>query len=203
MNADEWNHRYAQATADSGLVWSAAPNATVEATVSGWPAGTAIDLGAGEGRHALWLTDLGWHVTAVDFSDTGLEAGRRIAAERGMDIEWVVADVTQWSPGAPVDLVLLAYLHLPRAAFTQVVSAATQWLRPGGRLVVLGHDLSNLKHGIGGPQDPELLPDVELLRAAASPLTIDRCERLIRSVDTDSGPREAIDVLLEAHAPTT
>ena len=32
------------------------------------PPGRALDLACGAGRHAIWLRDKGWHVTAVDQS---------------------------------------------------------------------------------------------------------------------------------------
>jgi SAM-dependent methyltransferase len=34
----------------------------------GVPPGRALDLACGEGRHALWLRDRGWKVTAVDIA---------------------------------------------------------------------------------------------------------------------------------------
>lgn len=36
----------------------------------------------------------------------------------------------------------------------RVAAAATA---PGGSLLVIGHDLRNLRHGTGGPQDPARL----------------------------------------------
>ena len=113
----------------------------------------AIDLGTGEGRHAVWLARRGWSVTAVDFSAVGIDRGR--SESTGLAIDWVVADVREWHPPdeATYDLVLSVYLHLPADVFNR----ARGWLAPGGTLVVLGHALRNLTEGVGGPQDPRLL----------------------------------------------
>ena len=108
MKASDWNARYAAATQ-----WSLEPNAWVAETVGHLDPGTAVDLGAGEGRNALWLASLGWEVTAVDFSAVGLATGRARAEESGLDVEWVTADATTWVSPQQVDLVVIAYLQLP------------------------------------------------------------------------------------------
>lgn len=185
-----WDERYAA----SGSVWSASPNSEVERIVGGWPPGRALDLGAGEGRHAVWLASLGWEVTAVDFSAVGLAKGEARAAERDLAVDWVVADARSWQPGedAAYDLLLVAYLHLPE----DVLSRAAGWLAPGGALVVVGHALRNLTEGVGGPSDPALLHTVEQLRSVAARLEVERCEEVVRP--TDGG--DAIDAVLVARA---
>ena len=91
------------------------------------PAGAALDLGAGEGRNAIWLARRGWRVTAVDFSRVALARAESLAfrvQESGwaLDIEWVVADVRNYQPiPEQYDLVLLAYLHLPGEQRRQVI----------------------------------------------------------------------------------
>ena len=62
MDREDWNRRYASAE----LVWTAEPNRFLVAEVGGLPAGSALDLGAGEGRNAVWLAQQGWQVTAVN-----------------------------------------------------------------------------------------------------------------------------------------
>ena len=186
-----WDERYAAAD----RVWSAGPNAEVERIVGDWTPGRALDLGAGEGRHAIWLAEKGWRVTAVDFSAVGLAKGEAEAARRRVAVDWVVADVRSWRPGdrAAYELILVAYLHLPE----DVLSRTTGWLAPGGALVVVGHALRNLTEGVGGPSDPALLHTPEGLRASAAGLEIERCEEFVRP--TDDG--DAIDAVLVARQP--
>ena len=192
MRAQEWDERYAEQQQ-----WSAEPNALVAELLSGLPAGDAVDLAAGEGRHALWLAGLGWRVTAVDFSDVGLARGR---AQPGADrVTWVTADVTAWSAEPEsLDLVLVAYLHLPEADITALFRRAVGWLRPGGRLLVLGHDVENLTDGVGGPQEASILHSVQRLAPVAGLLDVDRLEQVQRS--TPAGT--ALDTLLWGRRPT-
>lgn len=191
-DAAHWDERYAA----TDRLWSATPNATVRSVVSGLAPGRAVDVGAGEGRHAVWLAQQGWTVTAVDFSDVGLSKGREGAAAESYQlaqrIEWVVADVREWAPppGTTYDLALVAYLHLPE----DVLDRVADWLAPGGRLVVVGHDLRNLTDGVGGPQDPRLLRSVDQLRGLVGALEVERAEEVLR--ETPDGT--AIDHLLVA-----
>lgn len=189
--AQEWDSRYA----GSDRVWSAAPNAWVAATIRNWFTGRALDLGAGEGRHAVWLASLGWQVTAVDFSPVGIERGRRGAQELGVDVDWVVADVTTWEPpdGATFDLVLLAYLHLEG----DVLARARDWVAPGGALVVIGHALRNLTEGVGGPSDARLLHTEAEYRAASEGLVVEHLGEVVRHLPEG----DAIDLALVARRP--
>jgi SAM-dependent methyltransferase len=191
VRAEDWDQRYAEKQQ-----WSAEPNALVAELLGGLPPGRAVDLAAGEGRHALWLAGLGWQVTAVDFSEVGLARGRdRQAADR---VDWVTADVTGWSaePGS-LDLVLVAYLHLPEADTTALFTRAIGWLAPGGRLLVLGHDVENLTAGVGGPQEPAILHSVDRLAPVAALLDVDRLEQVRR--ETSEGT--ALDTLLWGRRP--
>ena len=155
-----------------------------------------MDLAAGEGRHALWLAGLGWRVTAVDFSDVGLARGRGLPGAHA--VSWDVADVRSWTaPAGSLDLVLVAYLHLPQDETLELLSGAVGWLRPGGRLLVLGHDVENLTAGVGGPPDPAILHSVERLAPVAALLEVDRFEQVRR--ETPAGT--ALDTLLWGSRP--
>ena len=191
MRAGDWDERYAERQQ-----WSSEPNALIAELLTGLPPGEAVDLAAGEGRHALWLAGLGWRVTAVDFSAVGLARG---AAQPGAErVSWVTADVTTWTaPPASQDLVVVAYLHLSQDDTVAVLTRAVGWLRTGGRLLVLGHDLANIDSGVGGPQEPAILHSVERLAPVAELLRVDRLEQVRR--ETPAGT--ALDTLLWGRRP--
>ena len=186
MRAEEWDERYAEQRQ-----WSAEPNALVGALLTDLTPGAAVDLAAGEGRHALWLAGRGWCVTAVDFSDVGLSRGR--SQPGAGEVTWVTADVTAWATEPEsLDLVLVAYLHLAEADTIALLSRAVGWLRPGGRLLVLGHDVENITAGVGGPQEPAILHSIDRLAPVAALLDVDRLEQVRRA--TPAGT--ALDTLL-------
>lgn len=159
MDADGWDARYAS----SELVWSREPNGFVAAECAGLSPGRAVDLAAGEGRNAIWLASLGWQVWAVDYSQVALDKGRRLAGAATLDgsVEWVCADATTWSAPEPVDLVVIAYFQVPAPERRTAVRSAFLSLAPGGTLLLVAHDPTNLTEGTGGPQDPTVLMSAE------------------------------------------
>ena len=197
MDRDAWDARYA----GSELIWSAEPNRFVAAEVDGLVPGRALDLACGEGRNALWLASRGWYAVGVDFSPVALEKARALAARAGVDVEWVLDDVTTYEPppGA-FDLVVIAYLHLRAGVLGPVLARAASAVSPGGVFLLVGHDSTNVTEGHGGPQDPSVLygPD-DVIAAVGGVLVVDKAERVRRPVETATGIVEAIDVLVRAH----
>jgi len=185
VDADDWDARYA----DAELVWSAAPNTFVESELREHPAGRALDLAAGEGRNALWLASLGWQVTAVDFSQVALDKAHAVESAVVTDhpVTWVCADVLSW-PGleeSSWDLVVVAYLQLPEDQRREVVRRAFRALAPGGELLWVAHDATNLVEGTGGPPDPAVLmtADDVLADLGEDDFEVIRAERVARTVD--------------------
>ncbi|MEU2612193.1 class I SAM-dependent methyltransferase [Micromonospora sp. NPDC007271] len=201
MDSSTWDARYAEAP---DLVWGVEPNRFVVESVEGLTPGSALDLAAGEGRNAVWLAERGWRVTAVDFSPVAVERGRELAARRGVPVEWRVGDVTAYRPvPGSYDLVLISYLHLPAEDLAGVLDSARRALRPGGTLVVVGHDLANLGGGVGGPQDPKVLLTPEGVVDGLAGLRIRRAETARRPVPTtDGGSVDALDTVVVATRPT-
>lgn len=187
MDATGWDARYAK-----GQVWSSEPNRFFADVVEGLRVapGRAVDLACGEGRNAVWLAQRGWTVTAVDFSAVGVERGRTGAASRGVAVDWVVADLATWDLGtAAWDLVAHVYLHWPTAEREPFLRRCAAAVAPGGVLVVVGHDRDNIEHGIGGPQDPDVLttPGEMAELVAAAGLEVVRAERVLRPVSVEQG----------------
>lgn len=196
----EWDRRYA----GSELLWTAQPNRFLVAETSDLTAGRALDLATGEGRNAVWLAEQGWRVVGVDFSQAGLTKAEQLAAERGVEVDWVEADLLDYRPEPRTfDLVLLFYLHVPEVDRQPILSVAAAAVAVGGTLLLVGHDSSNLEHGHGGPQDANVLytPEDVVRDLEGSCLQIERAAVVERSVDTSEGERTALDSLVRARRP--
>ena len=195
-----WNRRYG----DAELLWTAKPNRFLVAEVESMTPGRALDLACGEGRNAVWLAERGWRVTAVDFSDVGLAKAERLAASRGVEVEWILADVLDYRPPAGAfDLVAVLYLQLAAAERRLAHARAAEALAPGGTIFVVGHDLLNLTEGYGGPSEPAVLYTPEDVAGDLSGLLVERAERVRRPVPVDGGEAVAIDALVRAVKPAS
>jgi len=195
MEADDWNRRYGAAE----LIWTAQANRALMAETETLQPSRALDVGCGEGRNAVWLATKGWAVTGVDFSTVGLEKARQLAEAQAVEVEWVPADLRTYHPARQdYDLVIVLYLHLGAEDRRAVYGTAASALAPGGTMVVLGHDASNLTDGYGGPQDPAVLFTPDDVVDDLAGLSIVRAERVLRRVPTDAGERVAVDALVRA-----
>jgi SAM-dependent methyltransferase len=198
VRSDEWDSRYA----DSEFLWSAEPNRFVVQELSSLPPGQALDLACGEGRNAVWLAERGWCVTAVDFSPVGLAKARRLADERKVSVDWQLADLLDYQPVPDAyQLVLVAYLQIPARERAAVLLNACAALASGGAILVVGHDLTNLSEGVGGPQDPSMLYTPDAVAAELPGLSVQRAERVRRPVEVDGEFHDAIDTLVRASRP--
>lgn len=200
MDAGAWDERYAA----TDLVWSAGPNQFVESELGDLPPGRALDLACGEGRNARWLAAHGWQVTGTDFSPVAIDRARQLDSEAsgrpGSGVDWQVRDATTDPLPDELDLVVVAYLQLPREERAAALRRAFDALAPGGHLFVVAHDSTNLAEGTGGPQEPAVLytaGDV-LGDLAGRDFEVLRAERVARTVagDASSPDRTAWDALV-------
>lgn len=196
MQREDWDKRYA--SVDN--LWAVKPNRFLVAEVAQLEPGRALDLACGEGQNAIWLATIGWDVTGVDFSDVAIAKARARAERDGVRVEFACADLLEYEPEAGAfDLVLVLYLHIRASGRRQVLAKASAALAPGGTFVLVGHHLTNLTDGVGGPSDPGLLCTPDEIAGELPGLEIQRAERVLRDVEGES--RDAIDALVRARRP--
>jgi len=178
-------------------VTAAEPNRFLAETVAAFEPGRALDLAAGQGRNAVWLAEQGWAVTAVEWSGVAVERGRELAERRGVSVDWILADLREWKPPLQAfELVVISYLHPPRAEQRVLWLMAAGAVTAGGHFVVIGHDLRNLSDGAGGPGDPEHLYTAgDVVEALGGEFEIIRAEEVLRAVE---GAPSAIDNIVVA-----
>jgi SAM-dependent methyltransferase len=100
-----------------------------------------LDMACGSGRHSLELRRRGFSVVGADISPDLIEIARRDAAQEGLDVDFVLADLRDLDFENEFDLVLnlndgaIGYLESDEENLRtfEVISRA---LKPGGRNVI-------------------------------------------------------------------
>ncbi len=193
MKREDWDRRYS----DAENLWSARPNRFLVAEAEGLEPRRALDLACGEGQNAIWLATLGWDVTGVDYSEVAIGKARTRAARDGVGVEFVCADLVEYEPEVGAfDLVVVLYLHIRADERRQVLAKASGALAPGGTFLLIGHDLTNMTDGVGGPSDPSIHCTPDEIASELPGLEIEKAERVFR--DVAGADRPAIDALVRA-----
>lgn len=160
-----WDQRYAQ----PGFLFGEVPNVFLTRQQPRLKPGMSVlSIADGEGRNGVWLAEQGLQVHAVEASPVALEKSRRLAARRGVTLQWEEADLQNWAwPQAAYDAVVAIFTQFvgPEGRARQF-AGIRQALKPGGLLIMQGYTPRQLEYGTGGPPHAENMYTAELLRSA-------------------------------------
>ena len=141
------------------------------------PGTRALAVADGEGRNGVWLAGQGLEVLSVDFSANALAKARALAAERGLTIETVQADLFNWDwPVAAFDLVAAFFIQPGQAQQQILFRAMLAALKPGGMLIFEAHAKAQAASEFGGPDNPDHLYSANLVRQALQGAEIEMLE---------------------------
>lgn len=146
------------------------------------PGSEALVVADGEGRNSVYLAANGLQVTAMDVSEVGVGKARRLAIDRGTTVDFRVADILgwNWEPDT-YDLVVAVFIQFlnPQQRST-VFNGMQRTLSPGGRLLLHGYHVEQIRYATGGPSDPTYLYNETLLAQAFAEMEIE----VLHSYDT-------------------
>ncbi len=133
-NADAAVYDLAPSHAASDPVEAAAWRAALEDALPPVPS-SVLDVGAGTGAMSLLAAELGHRVTALDLSPAMLDQARSKAADRGVEIAFVVGRADE-PPRGPFDAVMERHVLWTAPNPAEALRAWREVVRPGGRLVL-------------------------------------------------------------------
>jgi ubiquinone/menaquinone biosynthesis C-methylase UbiE len=122
------------------------------------PPGKALDLGCGTGTNAIKLAQNHWQVTGVDFVPKAIKKAQQRAQEAGVDIKFILGDVTNLSTINTVfDLVLDigCYHNLTKDGKLKYIRNLKRLLAPRGTFLLYAF-IRSLDSDKSGASDQDL-----------------------------------------------
>ena len=169
--AQTWNQRFAA----PGFLFGSDPNAWLREHASVWsPDDRVLCVADGEGRNSVWLAEQGLKVDAFDIAEIGVAKARDLAAQRGVTVNFTVADCDDYAwPEEACDGVAAIFVQFADPALRERLFARmVRALKPGGHLVLQGYTPQQLEYKTGGPPLASHLYTEALLREAFAELDI-------------------------------
>jgi len=183
---DAWDARYRS----EEYIFGTRPNVFLASQEKYLAAGARVlAVADGEGRNGVWMAQRGCKVCSVDISPVAVEKARKLALDRGVDIEFAIADLMEWvwPPGA-FDVVVCIFIQFasPRMR-KKMFDGFWRTLRPGGVVIMEGYGVQQLQYTSGGPREVENLYTLQMLREAFAEWEL----LLLREYDAvlDEGPK--------------
>jgi len=125
MSEADKNHWEAKYSGD-GYEPNREPSALLTEWLGDRPPGRALDLACGAGRNALYLAEKGYEVTAVDVSPRAIALAEAFAREKGLTINWVVADLDNYTIPGQYDLMVISFFFINRNMVFPIIAALNQ-----------------------------------------------------------------------------
>lgn len=194
-----WNERY---NTDQ-YIYGTGPNRFLAEHYQSISKGDVLCLAEGEGRNAVFLASQGYKVTAVDLSEVGLEKARRLAENRGVEVNWIHADLAEFDLGKNRwDGITAIFAHLPPAIRQRVHQGVVTALKPGGVFLLQAYRPEQLTFGTGGPSDKSMLINRQILQEELGDLrfsVLEEAERDIIEGSHHTGRAAVVEAI--AHKP--
>ena len=139
------------------------------------PGEQVLAIADGEGRNGVWLAQQGLQVVAVDASDVAIAKAKKLAEQRGVAVQFELADLMEWDWGVNrYDVVVGIFIQFaPPDVREQLFARIKQCLKPGGLLLLEGYAPRQIGNKTGGPSQVENLYTEAMLRAAFADMDIE------------------------------
>jgi SAM-dependent methyltransferase len=183
---DYWNGRFA----GEAYTFGTRPAAFLSDNARHVPPQSRVLVPAdGEGRNSVFLAELGHRVVATDIAEAGIAKAQKLAAARGVSVDFRHLDLQGWQwPDAEFDAVVAIFIQFaPPALRDEIFAGMKRAVRPGGVVLLHGYTPKQLEYRTGGPSVVEQLYTEESLRAAFGDWELLRLEAYERELEEGAG----------------
>lgn len=184
--AGTWNRRFASEDYLFGLE----PNDWLREHAAVWrPGQRVLCVADGEGRNSVWLAQRGLLVDAFDIAVVGVEKARKLAAQRGVAVNFSVSDCDRypWRQGSYDGVAAIFVQFADPAMRERMFRNILHCLKPGGSLILQGYTPRQLEYKTGGPPILSHLYTEAMLRQAFAELELIELREYEAQVSEGSG----------------
>lgn len=161
MSQQQWDSRYSA----EEYIYGIEPNEYLRHFLDSRKPGRILFPAEGEGRNAVYAASLGWQVDAFDQSETGRQKALKLAAMKGVSINYGLISLEDWQPDSNIyDAVALVFVHLEPAFRVEVHRKAIKALKSGGYIIVEAFTKNQFPRTSGGPKNLDLLFDAGVIK---------------------------------------
>jgi len=157
-----WNERYSK----SEFVYGKEPNLFFKEELRKMTIGKVLLPAEGEGRNAVYASANGWDVYAFDTSEEGKKKAMSLASEMKVEIVYDLMDIADFNSEDRFDCIALIFAHFPKQMQQVFFEKIKTLLKVGGKLVVEGYSVEQMKNGTGGPQNDKVMYVLKDLESA-------------------------------------
>lgn len=198
MDNNFWNTRYKE----SEFAYGTEPNDFLKSKIQVLkPHSKILCLAEGEGRNAVFLAEHNHDVTAVDYSEEGLNKLQKLASNKNLTIETVCVDLKHYIiEENKWDAIICIFGHFPASLRKSVFKQVYKGLNKGGVFLMEAYHKDQLNYKTGGPQVAELLYSAEELQHDFSEFETISIETSIKEIEEGKyhqGTSAVIQVIAE------
>ena len=161
-----WDERYSQ----NEFAYGEAPNSYLEAKLPLLKAEKILFPAEGEGRNSVYAAQLGWEVSAFDFSVKGKERADQLAASKSVSIDYKLSSFLEecYNVGE-FDAIGMFFVHFPPEIKTEMHKRLDSYLKVGGHIIMEAFSkehrkLNKINPAVGGPPDANMMYSIDEIK---------------------------------------
>jgi len=156
-----WDERFSV----DEYVYGTEPNLFYKEQLQNLKPGKILFPAEGEGRNVVYAAEKDWDVVAFDSSIEGKKKAEKLAAEKGVKIEYHITDYENVHfKSESFDCIVLIFAHMHPLKRTDYHQKLLSYLKPGGTIILEGFSKKQINNNTGGPPNIDMLFSKEELQ---------------------------------------
>ncbi|NOU59524.1 class I SAM-dependent methyltransferase [Marinifilum caeruleilacunae] len=158
-----WDERYSQ----DQFAYGEEPNLFVKEKLPQFKTGKILFPAEGEGRNSVFAAQLGWDVSAFDFSSKGKERADELARSKNVRIDYKLASFLEEAyQEEEFDAICMTFVHFDPKIKSSMHKRLDSYLKPGGHIIFEAfskehREINKLHPEAGGPSDEKYMYSIE------------------------------------------